>query len=224
MTIPFLPRRRLATIDIQEDRCSTILKVVWRGWAGLVAAGKADATWKEVPITECLRDEMRRVVRDEGITDIWVLPGTESRSTEDVLQPDGRTDIPIAFTSIREEIHEQDAHAIIECKRVAESDHRLCREYVGEGIRRFLQGSRSDRDWPKYAANHAFGFMVAYLLSGSTTGAVAAINRHLPKVEHLRPSTIVPERWAKISTHDRHTPLGPMVLSHAFLPLPTSTP
>lgn len=222
MTIPFpSPARRRSTIDIQEDRCSTILWVVWRGWNGVLATGEVDATWKEVPITERLREEMRRVVPDE---DMCIWPGTESRSSKDILEPDGRIDIPIAFTSIREERREHDAHAIIECKRVAESDHRLCREYVGEGIRRFLQGSRSDPGWPKYAANHAFGFMVAYLLSGSTTGAVAAINRHLPEIERLRPSTIVPERWAKISKHDRHARLGPMVLSHAFLPLPTSTP
>ena len=222
MTIPF--HRRLAEaqpIDIREDRCATILWVVWHGWNGVLSTGEVDATWKEVPITERLRDEMRRAVPDE---DMCIWPGAESRSRKDVLEPDGRIDIPIAFTSVREERHEQDAHAIIECKRVTESDHRLCREYVDEGVRRFLQGSRSDWDWPKYAANHAFGFMVAYLLSGSTTGAVAAINRHLPKVAHLRPSTIVPERWARISTHDRHTPLGPIVLSHAFLPLQTGTP
>ena len=148
----------------------------------------------------------------------------ENSSCNNRGKPDGRIDIPIAFTSVREEQDEQDAHAIIECKRVKESDRRLCREYVDEGVQRFVQGSRSARGGPKYAANHAFGFMVAYLLGGSTAGAVTAINSHLPKVEHLRPSSIVRERWAKSSAHARRKPLGPIVLSHAFLPLPTSTP
>lgn len=222
MTIPF--HRRLGDaqpIDIGADRCATILWVVWRGWNSVLAIGQVDATWKEVPITEHLRDEMRRAVPDK---DMWIWPGAESRSSKEVLEPDGRTDIPIAFTSVREEQNEQDAHAIIECKRVKGSDRRLCREYVDEGVRRFVQGSRSAGGWPKYAANHAFGFMVAYLLGGSTAGAVAAINLHLPKVEHLRPSTIVGERWAKGSTHERHARLGPMVINHAFLPLPTNTP
>ena len=225
MTIPFPPHTRRATaIDIREDRCVTILGVIRRGWNGVLAAGEVDATWREVPITERLRDEMRRVINDEGIKDMWTLPGVESRSRKDVLEPDGLTDIPIAFTSIREELGEQDAHAIIECKKVAEHNSALCQGYVKRGIQRFVRGSRTDPNRPKYAASHAFGFMAGYLLSGSTAGAVAAINRHLPKAESLRPSTIVQESWAKMSTHRRQMPLGPMVLSHAFLPLPAKSP
>ena len=216
MTIPFQSPTRRAAIDIQEDRCSTILWVVWHGWNAVLAGGMVDATWGEVPITECLRDEMARAVLDK---DMWVWPGAEWRSSQDVLEPDGRTDIPIAFTSIREELDEQNAHAIIECKRVKAGDSGLCRAYVAEGVQRFLRGGRPDPGWPKYAANHAFGFMAAYLLSGSTADAVATINGYLPKAQRLGPSTIVREEWARASTHRRRTPLGRIVLNHAFLPL-----
>ena len=215
MMIPFPPPgRQLATVDIHEDRCNTILYVIWRGWHRVLAAGLMDATWKEVPLTERLRDEMRRAVPDK---DMWIWPGAESRSGEDVLEPDGRTDIPIAFTSIREELDEQDAHAIIECKRVTEHDSALCRAYVHEGIQRFVRGSKSDPNRPKYAVRHAFGFMVGYLLSGNAAGAVAAINLSLSGPEHLRPSTILDRDWSKTSRHDRQAPLRPIALHHAFL-------
>ena len=215
MTIPFsLPAASRPTINIGEDRRITILWMIWCGWARVMAAGDTDSTWDEVPITTRLRQGMRKVVPDK---DIWVREGEESRSREDVLRPDGQTDIPIAFTSIREELDEHDPHAIIECKRLAESDSTLCREYEIHGIRRFVRGSRADPDWPKYVANHALGFMVAYLLSGSTAGAVAAINRRLGKAEHLRSWPPLPQDWMRASVHSRKAPLGPITLSHVFL-------
>ena len=221
MTIPFQSSiQRPAAINIREDRCSTILWVLWQGWRRVLAAGIVDATWKEVPITECLRDEMRRAVPK----DMWIWPGVESRSRRSVLNPDGRTDIPVAFTSIREELDEQDAHAIIECKLVKAHDSALCREFVEKGIRRFVHGARSAPTWPKYAANHSFGFMAAYLLSGSTADAVATINGYLREAERLGPSTVIQADWARISTHRRRTPLGPIVLNHALLPFPAGTP
>ena len=102
-----------------------------------------------------------------------VLPGTETRSRPEVPRPDGRTDIPVFFQDIREEHDEQDPHAIIECKRVAGNDARLCRLYVVEGIDRFSTG--------KYAANHAVGFMAGYLLAGDAGSAAAGVNRHLTR-------------------------------------------
>ena len=216
MTIPLQsPTQRGATINLREDQCSAILWVVWQGWRSVMMAGMVDARWKEVLITECLRDEMRRAVPK----DMWIWPGAESRSGGNVLDPDGRTDIPIAFTSIKEKLDEQDAHAVIECKRVRAGDSELCRAYVAKGVRRFLRGARPDPGWPKYAANHAFGFMAAYLLSGNTADAVATINGYLPKAQRLGPSTVVREEWARASTHRRRTPLGRIVLNHAFLPL-----
>lgn len=214
--IPFpLPATSRPTINIGEDRRITILWMIWRGWALVVAAGDVDSTWDEVPTTTRLRKAMREVVPDK---DIWVREGEESRSREDVLRPDGQTDIPIAFTSIREELDEHDPHAIIECKRLAESDSTLCREYEIQGIRRFVSGSKADPDWPKYVANHALGFMVAYLLSGSPGGAAAAINRRLHEAEHLHSWPLLQQDWMRVSVHRRKVPLAPITLSHVFLP------
>ena len=215
MTIPFpLPTRQLA-IDIQEDRCVTILWIVRCGWARVLATGDVDATWDEVPITERLRREMDATAASLD-KDVWVHEGMQSTSRVDVRRPDGLTDIPISFTSIKEK-RGGHPHAIIECKRVAENNSELCREYVDEGIRRFVSGSRSDPNWPKYASTHAAGFMVGYLLSGSVVGVVGAINSRLPEYQHLRPSAILQQDWARTSEHRRTSPLGAIALHHVFL-------
>ena len=142
-----------------------------------------------------------------------VLPGTESRSSPGLPKPDGRTDIPILFQEIREELDEHDPHAIVECKRIAGSDADLCRQYVVEGIDRFKTG--------KYAGNHAVGFMAGYLLSGDAEVATGGINRYLTgqgrKPEHLGPSSILDVLWAWSSRHPRPQPTEPIDLHHAFL-------
>ncbi len=170
----------------------------------------------EVEITECLRTEMREALKAKDAD--WckmmtVLPGTESRSSLDLPKPDGRTDIPILFQEIREELDEHDPHAIVECKRIAGSDTDLCRQYVVEGIDRFKTG--------KYAGNHAVGFMAGYLLSDDGKAATGGINRYLTgqgrQLEHLGPPSIPDVLWAWSSRHPRALPAEPIHLHHAFL-------
>lgn len=213
MTIPFAPpsQRRLAPVDIREDRCVTILWIVWCGWTRVLAKRRVDATWDEVRITERLREEMDAITDKE----VWVHSGMESTSIEGAPRPDGKTDISISFSSLKEKA--KHPHAIIECKRVAENDSTLCREYVTSGICRFMVGSRWDPSWPKYAPNHADGFMVGYLLSGSTVGAVEAINSRLPEPQHLRPSETLQQGWSRTSRHTRKSSLDPITLHHVFL-------
>ena len=144
-----------------------------------------------------------------------VLPGTESRSSPEIPKPDGRTDMSILFTDIREEYNEHYPHAIVECKRVAGNRADLCRQYVVDGIDRFPTG--------KYASNHAVGFMVGYLLSGDAASAAACINAHLTRKrrqsEHLAPCVIAHRPWARSSRHSRAAPTGPIALHHAFFGL-----
>ena len=110
-----------------------------------------------------------------------VLPGTESRSTPDIATPDGRTDIPLIFIEVFLTAGEHDPHAIIECKRLAEGDAALIREYVTEGIDRFCAN--------KYGRAHSRGFMAGYVLAGSPNSVVSQINafleKHSRESEHL---------------------------------------
>ena len=203
-------------IDIEGERCDSLLRIIHAGWSRAVALPRVQPNAGEVEITECLRAEMREVLKAKNADwckKMTILPGTESRSSPDLPRPDGRTDIPILFQEIREELDEHDPHAIVECKRIAGNDASLCRQYVVEGIDRFRTG--------KYAGNHAVGFMAGYLLSDDASAAAVGINRYLTgqrrQPEHLGSSTIRDASWTWSSRHPRSPPAEPIDLHHAFL-------
>ena len=158
-------------IDLEPETAAAILRTIEAGWARASTAPEVNADAGEVEMTERLRDGMRGALAADGLP--WggtmvVLPGTESRSRPDVLRPDGRTDIPILWIAIFLRFQEHDPHAIIECKRIAGDDARLCREYVVNGIDRFRTG--------KYAANHAIGFMAGYLIADDANAVASRLN------------------------------------------------
>ena len=219
MRIPDRPAVSLARIfiEISRDESATILHILKAGWDRALNRPQMHSGSGEVEITECLRDGMEGALSD-GIVpqnkQISVLPGAQSRSSPDILKPDGLTDISIHFQRIREEYDQHPPHAIIECKRVADGRADLCRLYVVDGIDdRFKTG--------KYAGNHAVAFMAGYLLSGDARAATECINKYLTgkgrQSEHLRSSTILKVSWAWNSRHPRPNHSAPIDLHHAFL-------
>ena len=196
-----------------------ILYTVEAGWVLALESCDVNAKAQEVAITERLRDGMCRALNSGMFA--WkermvVLPGTESRSRLDVVLPDGRTDIPIFVIEIFVRFGEHNPHAIIECKRIAGNDARLCREYVVEGIDRFRLG--------KYGGNHSNGFMIGYVIADDAKTAATGINRYLNHrsrgAENLEPSTLVGESWTWRSSHARATDSS-IELHHAFLSFAT---
>ena len=203
-------------IQLGREVATTILRTIESGWALALQSQDVNPNALEIPITERLRDGMRRALDTGKLpwgNTMVVLPGTESRSGPEVLVPDGRTDIPILLIKTFIHCGEHDPHAIIECKRVAGNNAHLCREYVVEGINRFTIG--------RYASNHSTGFMVGYLLSGDADAAVAGINRNLNRAsrhaENLDASSLLREPWARRSRHPREIDDSPIELHHAFL-------
>ena len=202
-------------IGLGQEVAAAILRTVEVGWLLALKFPDVSANTQETMITERLRDGMRHALNSNKLA--WkgrmvILPGTESRSGPEVVVPDGRTDIPIFSIEIFLKFGVHDPHAIIECKRIAGNDARLCREYVVEGIDRYRLG--------KYGSNHLFGFMVGYLTTGDAHAAATGINRYLDRKarnpENLERTSQV--RTASIwrSNHMRSTGT-PIELHHAFL-------
>ena len=209
-------------IDITE-RSDAILQILDEGWQKASTSPVVHSGGGEVEITEQLRTGMRAALstkRAAWCRKMTILAGTESRSSPNLPRPDGRTDIPIFFSDIREEYDEHDPHAIVECKRVAGNRADLCRKYVVEGIDRFATA--------KYAGNHAVGFMAGYVLSDDAQAATTGINRHLTRKgrqsEHLGPCSVPDEPGARRSSrHPRQAPRRPITLHHAFFGVRAST-
>lgn len=198
-------------IELGPEVVAVILLTLAAGWQHARVADDVNANAGEVFITERLRDGMRIALKNSPWKQVMVLPGTESRSKSNVVLPDGRTDIPLVFVEIFLRTQEHDPHAIIECKRVAGSDTHLCRQYVVEGMDRFIQ--------EKYSENHAFGFMVGYVLAGAPSESADGVNAYLKRVlrptDILAPSDITEGAWQ--SLHARSKPSMPIQLHHALL-------
>ncbi len=220
MRIPYDPPAPLGRefIELAPEVVAAILLTLSAGWLQACEFSDVNAQAGEVLMTERLRDGMRGELKSK--TCPWrktliVLPGTESRSRSGVLIPDGRTDIPLMLIEVFLRTAEHDPHAIIECKRIAGSDTHLCREYVVEGIDRFATG--------KYGENHAIGFMVGYVLSGTGTESVNGINAYLMrrsrKKECLSLAGVCSASPSWESCHSRAKSLTPIRLHHAFLGL-----
>ena len=209
-------------IDVGDERCAAVMRILEAGWKRASDHPEVHAGAGEVEITERLRDGMRAALKAKAVPwykkwykKMTVLPGTESRSSPDAPRPDGRTDVPVFFSDVREEYDEHDPHAIVECKRIAGNRPALCREYVVEGIDRFVTG--------KYAGNHADGFMAGYLFAGDVQAAAECVNKYLSRKkrepERLESSTLLDVPWARSSRHPRPAPAGPISLHHAFFGL-----
>ena len=202
-------------IELAPEIITVILLTLAAGWRRACGATDVNAESGEVLMTERLRDAMRNELKsNKNKWNLIVLPGTESRSMSSVVLPDGRTDIPLMLIEVFLRTQEHDPHAVIECKRIAGSDTHLCREYVVEGIDRFAAG--------KYAENHAIGFMVGYVLSGTPAESVNGVNAYLTRVsrtpEHLEPSDASEvSTWQ--SQHARPRLSMGIRLHHAFLSL-----
>ena len=200
-------------VRLGREICRTILHVAMDGWAIACSRGWVVADMDEICITEKLRDAMREVVEHPSRLHLTIRAGTETRSKPEVVIPDGRTDMSIFLTNLRERYpREHDHHGIVECKRVAGDDSELCRLFVAKGVDRFVSG--------KYSARHATGFMVGYVLRGSVDAACSGINRRLRKVdrssEELEACRVLQVLWARSSRHPRSGG-SPIDLHHAFL-------
>ena len=216
-----LPRARPSAIgrtfiNLDDELTAAVVRTIEAGWELALSRPEIKPEADEVTITECLRDAMRAALSQKGFPwckSMIVAPGTESRSRPGMTAPDGRTDIPLYLTFIFARSGEHDPHVILECKRLAQGNTTLARNYVVEGIDRFRTG--------KYAENHARGFMIGYVITGTRPAVVSGINNYLAgrsrHAEVLYPSNIqgLSDGW--ISKHPRHTGRLHVTLYHAML-------
>ena len=155
---------------LSADEVETVIDLTCRG----ARSANAHVTpgLLEVPITSLVRKEMRRVKKELGLTNLEIrgeheLDDMASRSDPKIL---GRIDITLKFLR---QFGNEDEYVAIECKRVGPGSaySQLNGYYVSDGVDRFVNGH--------YAAGHAFGFMLGYVLALPVLKIVKSIDKRV---------------------------------------------
>lgn len=157
-------------LSLGPEIVRTALELQARGWQFVLADGTTVTTDSEPLLAGRLKTAMVDAVKELGVH-AFIQEAVGTRSVEKPEKADGEADLAIWFFR---SFTNNDPHLIIECKRVQENDARLIREYVAEGIDRFVKG--------KYLAGENGCFMTGFVISGSMTGVVAKLNAYLAKI------------------------------------------
>ncbi len=140
------------SFQLSEDEVATVVDLTCRA----ASEGRSELTpgMNEVPITIIVRKAMRRIKKEDGLTNLQIRGEHE---LEDMSKADpsllGRIDITLQFLH---QFGDEDAYVGIECKRVGAGHSSLNTLYVTKGVNRFVTG--------QYSAGHAWGFMLGYVL------------------------------------------------------------
>lgn len=138
---------------LSDDQVATVVDLIRRG--ADEARHYLTPGMHAVPITVLVRKAMRRAKVALGLSNLQIRGEHE---LEDMATSDpailGRIDITLQFLH---QFGDEDAYVAIECKRVRARDSSLNSKYVSDGATRFVTG--------KYAAGHAWGFMLGYVLA-----------------------------------------------------------
>lgn len=99
-----------------------------------------------------------------------------------------------------------------ECKLLAESNNRLCDEYIKNGLYRFIEG--------KYCARGSAGSMIGYINSGNVATIVSEVRTRVNKERIMQvmalASSILTFKEHYVSIHSRDKGLSPFCIHHLF--------
>lgn len=153
--------------DLSADEIATVVDLLCLG--AHEARAKLHSGMLEVPITILIRKAIRRIKRNQRLTNLQLVGEYELldiETTDATLL--GRIDIMVQF------LHQfgyEDAYIGVECKRVAAGEAVLNQRYVTQGVQRFSAG--------RYSAGHHWGMMLGYVLKLPVEDLTSAIDKHL---------------------------------------------
>ena len=147
--------------EIGPNNDLQILKVVIFSYIALREEKVVDENWPEDKITRELCVQIQIYVTKNGINTIPIHQYPIYLKNEQVGRP---PTIDFVFRKGFEESH----YLGFECKIVNDKKITSIRDYIDEGMNRFLSG--------KYAKNEKVGGMVAYLINRELLNCVAEIN------------------------------------------------
>lgn len=174
-------------IDLR-DIIAKVLELVKSAWAQVLARKEINNESLEPDIAGCLGREMIAQKKH------WPPPaqfrlGEESgtRSSPEVVRPDGRIDIMVTYSFNEEE------YFGIECKRVSGTDNELARLYVDKGVKRISSG--------KYSRGHKWAALMGFVIDGDSQGCADLIKS---RIEKAREDVHLLTEWTRAKNFGNH--------------------
>jgi hypothetical protein len=202
--------------SLSADQIATVVDLVCQG--AYEARANIAPGMLEVPTTRIVRKQMRRVKKALGLTNLQIV-GEHELDDMTTSAPDiaGRIDIILQFMH---QFGDEDAYIAVECKRVRAGDSALNRAYVTMGVDRFVTG--------QYAAGHAWGFMLGYVIGLPVDDIVAYVDDRIRNSYGDRATldTLTPHCHALAVCENELVQAGshPIRLKHVFVDMLIAAP
>lgn len=193
--------------QIGEDGIKRLLEIVCEAYEVLCRNHVIQVTMSEDEITEELFIEVEVVWRKSNIPDT-IIPYHEKidrANAKDIGKPP-TIDFCFRHRWVKE------TYLGFECKRLAEGNNHLYKEYIENGLWRYLQG--------KYCAHGSTGSLIGYVISGGLAIIEQNVKARVDKERALKAMTeAFPVHAFKehyVSMHLRERGLSPFCVHHLF--------
>jgi len=168
-----LPFDEFDAIDLPNNALlrniiAIVLDITVTAWEEVGRKGEVYATSSEPQIAGYLGRAMiaEKNRRPAGIkSQLRIEEEVGTRSSADVAKTDGRIDIKIIYS------FDESEYFGMECKRVGGKDTYLAKQYLAEGMMRFVTG--------KYGLGHSWGTLLSFVIDGKTSDSIHLISSHL---------------------------------------------
>jgi hypothetical protein len=211
-----VPASQLVKV-VNEESIATILGITVKAWPQVIAGKEVDHSSREPDISAQLRREMiaeknRRNPRP-ALLFLKEVPVDEADGSTDR----GRIDIRVGYSL------EEDEYFAMECKKVGARDTTKAKDYIDEGVHRFVTG--------KYSPNLSHGGMIGYVYKGSCAETAKLIEYHIETYNAAKTNACAQWPWQPEKRFGKHKHLystmhtqdqttNDITLLHLFLPLP----
>ena len=148
------------------DIVSTIIDLTLKAWSHVCQRADIHVGCDEPTIAGALYQELwiekeRRNIHGPPL----ILDEAAARSSRRVLLPEGWIDFKLQYD------WGEESYFGMECKRISSTDKNLAREYVAEGVMRFVSG--------KYSPGHAIAAMIGFIIDGNMVGCIRLIREKI---------------------------------------------
>ena len=189
--------------DIGEKGIAGLLELMWAAYKNMIAASRGLLANNENQITEEWYACLLVLWKTKNISLVPIMEKTDATSAR---VKGKKPTIDFAFRS------QWETHIYFgaECKIVEEKNNKLRKEYINQGMLRFIKGT--------YSSKAPVAAMVGYVKKGDPIQIAKEINNDIQKIDGT-PSLIKCQHSSEmqyISNHSRSIGISPFGLYHLF--------